>query len=39
VLHVGKDVIPLSSSVVDPACYPSVEATMGIDLSTYALEK
>jgi DUF917 family protein len=39
VLHVSKDVIPLSSSVIDPACYPSVEATMGINLSDYALEK
>ncbi|WP_417784339.1 DUF917 domain-containing protein [Terasakiella pusilla] len=39
VLHVSKDQIPLSSSVIDPAVYPSVEATMGINLSDYALAK
>lgn len=37
VLHVPKSIIPLSSSVLDPAVYPHVEKTMGIDLATYAL--
>lgn len=37
VLHVPKTVIPLSSSVLDPAVYPSVEAAMGIELAKYAL--
>jgi DUF917 family protein len=39
VLHVPKSVIPLSSSVKDPAVYPSVEKAMGIELAKYALEK
>lgn len=38
VLHVPKKVIPLSSSVVDPAVYPPVERAMGIELAKYALE-
>ena len=38
VLHVPKKVIPLSSSVVDPAVYPSVEKAMGIELAKYALD-
>ncbi len=29
VLHVPKKVIPLSSSVIDPAVYPPVEKAMG----------
>jgi DUF917 family protein len=37
VLHVPKTLIPLSSSVVDPAVYPPVEAAMGIELARYAL--
>jgi DUF917 family protein len=37
VLHVPKKVIPLSSSVLDPAVYPPVEQAMGIDLASYAL--
>jgi DUF917 family protein len=37
VLHVPKKVIPLSSSVLDPAVYPPVEQAMGIDLARYAL--
>jgi DUF917 family protein len=37
VLHVPKKIIPLSSSVLDPAVYPPVEKAMGIDLATYAL--
>ena len=37
VLHVPKKVIPLSSSVLDPAVYPPVEQAMGIDLAKYAL--
>jgi len=39
VLHVPKSIIPLSSSVLDPAVYPHVEKTMGIDLASYALCK
>ena len=38
VLHVPKKVIPLSSSVLDPAVYPPVETAMGIELAKYALE-
>lgn len=38
VLHVPKKVIPLSSSVVDPAVYPPVEKAMGIELAKYALD-
>ena len=37
VLHVPKRQIPLSSSVLDPAVYPPVEAAMGIDLASHAL--
>lgn len=37
VLHVPKTVIPLSSSVLDPTVYPSVEKAMGIELARYAL--
>jgi len=38
ILHVPKKVIPLSSSVLDPAVYPPVEKAMGIELAKYALE-
>ena len=38
VLHVSKKLIPLSSSVTDPAVYPSVEKAMGIELAKYALD-
>jgi DUF917 family protein len=38
VLHVPKTVIPLSSSVRDPAVYPPVERAMGIELAKYALD-
>lgn len=38
VLHVPKKVIPLSSSVLDPAVYPPVEKAMGIELAKYALD-
>jgi DUF917 family protein len=38
VLHVPKSVIPLSSSVLDPAVYPPVEQAMGIELAKYALD-
>jgi DUF917 family protein len=38
VLHVPKTIIPLSSSVLDPSVYPSVEAAMGIELAKYALD-
>ena len=37
VLRVPKSVIPLSSSVTDPAVYPSVERALGINLTDYAL--
>lgn len=37
VFHLPKEKIPLSSSVLDPAVYPPVEKTLGIDLSSYAL--
>ena len=37
VLHVPKSIIPLSSSVKDPAVYPFVEQRMGIELAKYAL--
>ncbi len=37
VLHVPKTIIPLSSSVKDPAVYPFVEQRMGIELARYAL--
>jgi DUF917 family protein len=37
VLHVSKKTIPLASSVLDPAVYPSVEQAMGIELAKYAL--
>ncbi|EHS50398.1 protein of unknown function DUF917 [Rhizobium sp. PDO1-076] len=36
-LHVPKSVIPLASSVKDPAVYPSVEKAMGIEIARYAL--
>ncbi|GHA29644.1 hypothetical protein GCM10007989_26580 [Devosia pacifica] len=38
VLHVSKAVIPLASSVKDPAVYPHVEKSMGIELQKYALD-
>lgn len=37
VLRIAKSVIPLSSSVTDPAVYPSVEKALGINLTDYAL--
>jgi hypothetical protein len=37
VLHVSKKIIPLSSSVLDPAVYPPVEKAMGIELARFAL--
>ncbi len=37
VLHVHKQHLPLSSSVLDPSVYPPVEARLGIELSAYAL--
>lgn len=35
IFHMHHSQIPLSSSVVDPAVYPSVENTLGIDLHSY----
>ena len=37
VLHVSKEIIPLSSSVLDATVYPPVEAAMGIEIARYAL--
>lgn len=37
VLRVAKQHLPLSSSITDPAVYPIVDNTLGIDISTYAL--
>jgi hypothetical protein len=34
---VPKTIIPLASSVKDPAVYPSVERAMGIEIARYAL--
>ncbi len=39
VFHVSMDKIPLASSVKDPAVYPPVEETLGINLADYALGK
>lgn len=39
ILHVGRDKLPLSSSVTDPAVYPVCDSTLGIDISSYALGK
>jgi hypothetical protein len=38
ILHVPKEIIPLSASVLDPTVYPSVEKAMGIEIARYALE-
>jgi len=35
IFHMHHSQIPLSSSVTDPAVYPSVEKTLGIDLRSY----
>jgi DUF917 family protein len=37
VLHISKNVIPLSSSVKDPSVYPIVEKALGISIAEYAL--
>jgi uncharacterized protein len=37
ILHVPKERIPLSASVLDPSVYPSVERALGIDIASYAL--
>ncbi len=37
VFHIGKEKIPLSSSIKDPSVYPPVEEILGINLSDYAL--
>lgn len=39
IFHVGKSLIPLSSSISDPAVYPPVERALGINISNYALGK
>ena len=38
VLHVSKKLIPLSSSVIEPAVFPPVEKALGIELAKYALD-
>ncbi|MBB3655974.1 hypothetical protein FHX15_001187 [Rhizobium sp. BK650] len=38
ILHVPKDIIPLSASVLDPTVYPPVEKAMGVEIARYALE-
>jgi DUF917 family protein len=38
VLHISKNVIPLSSSVKDPSVYPIVEKALGIPVAQYALD-
>jgi len=38
ILHVSKKIIPLSTSVIEPAVFPPVEKALGIDLATYALD-
>ena len=35
VLHVPKEIIPLSASVLDPSVYPAVEKAMGIEIAKY----
>ncbi|MGB7976553.1 MAG: DUF917 domain-containing protein [Roseiarcus sp.] len=37
VLHVPKEILPLSASVVDSTVYPPVEKAMGIEIARYAL--
>ncbi len=37
ILHVPKEIIPLSASVLDPTVYPVVEKAMGIEIASYAL--
>ncbi len=37
ILRIARNVIPLSSSVRDPAVYPPVEKALGINLTDYAL--
>lgn len=38
VLHVPMEILPLSSSVLDPTVYPYVEKAMGIEIAKYALK-
>jgi DUF917 family protein len=37
ILHVPKEKIPLSASVLDPSVYPAVERALGIEIASYAL--
>ncbi len=37
VLHVPKEILPLSASVVNSTVYPPVEKAMGIEIARYAL--
>jgi uncharacterized protein len=37
ILHVPKERIPLSASVLDPSVYPPVERALGIPIAPYAL--
>ncbi|HMK85474.1 MAG TPA: DUF917 family protein [Steroidobacteraceae bacterium] len=38
ILHVPKERLALSASVLDPSVYPPVERALGIDIARYALE-
>ena len=38
ILHVSKKIIPLSTSVIEPAVFPPVEKALGIELAKYALD-
>ena len=38
ILHVSKKLIPLSTSVIEPAVFPPVEQALGIELTKYALD-
>lgn len=37
ILHVPKERIPLSASVLDPSVYPPVERALGIPIASYAM--
>ncbi|HEY1783166.1 MAG TPA: DUF917 domain-containing protein [Roseiarcus sp.] len=39
VLHVPKEILPLSASVLDATVYPPVERAMGIEIARYALAR
>lgn len=39
VLHVPKEILPLSAGVLDPSVYPPVEKAMGIEIARYVFEE